>query len=128
MTADNLCKVARVLPAINGKALANHTVALFRVANEDLCQIKCFIHNSCVSYNLGPQEGSGHLCEISDSDHIRDPQDMQKRSGFLYVAFEVRRKLISRPPSPERKTLVKSCGTKIMGAFSYPDPTQPTNK
>ena len=37
----------------------------------------------------GP-ENSGHVCELSDPDHFRDPQDLKARHGFFYVAFEVR--------------------------------------
>ena len=88
--SDSPCKVTTTSPAIEGQALANHTVESFRVTGRDICEVKCFLHDSCVSYNLGPQESSGHVCELSDSDHIQYPQDLQNRIGFLYVAFEVR--------------------------------------
>ena len=82
--------MTNTLPAIEGQALANHTVGSLRVTGQDVCEIKCFLHGLCVSYNLGPQENSGHVCELSDPDHFRDPQDLKTRHGFFYVAFEVR--------------------------------------
>ena len=82
--------MANFLPAINGQALVNHIVGSLRVTGQDACEIKCFLHGLCVSYNLGPEENSGHVCELSDSDHIRDRQDMKVRVGFLYSALEVK--------------------------------------
>ena len=90
VVTDNSCKLIRTIPAMEGQALLNHTVGSFRVTERDFCEVKCFLHNSCVSFNLGPQESSGHVCELSDSDHIQYPQDLQNRMGFIYVAFEVR--------------------------------------
>mgnify|MGYP001793440538 CR=1 FL=1 len=73
----------------------NHTVESFIVNSRDVCEINCFLHKACMSYNLGPQEGSevlgnSLLCELSNSDHLQNPQDMETRTAFSYVAFEVR--------------------------------------
>ena len=89
LTGDCSCKVTNTLPAVEGQALANHIVGSLRVTGQDACEVKCFLHGLCVSYNLGPQENSGHVCELSDSDHIRNPQDMKTRVDFSYTAFEV---------------------------------------
>ena len=36
------------------------------------------------SYNFGPAENCGHVCELSDSDVVRDELDLIFRQGFIY--------------------------------------------
>ena len=57
--------------------------------NKDVCQLKCVAHDYCVSYNLGPLVNGRHLCEISRSDEIKDPRDMETREGFVYQGTKV---------------------------------------
>ena len=44
---------------------------------------------ACQSYNFGPKEGGGHVCELSDSDSIRDPLDWITKQGFIYGGIKV---------------------------------------
>ena len=59
------------------------------VTSEEVCKIQCFIEVTCESYNFGPKEGGGHVCELSDSDSIRDPLDLIAKQGFLYIETQV---------------------------------------
>ena len=59
------------------------------VTSEELCRIQCFIESKCESYNFGPKEGGGHVCELSDSDDFRDPRHWITKQGFLYVGTQV---------------------------------------
>ena len=60
------------------------------MTSEEVCKIRCFIEAKCESYNFGPKEGGGHVCELSDSDAIRDPLDLVTKRGFLYAETQVR--------------------------------------
>ena len=43
----------------------------------------------CVSVNIGPPTDEKFICELSDSDHTKHPEDLKKREGFLYIGTEV---------------------------------------
>jgi len=43
----------------------------------------------CVSVNIGPPADEKFICELSDSDHMKHPEDPKKRKGFLYISTEV---------------------------------------
>ena len=43
----------------------------------------------CVSVNIDPPTEDKFICELSDSDHIRHPKDLQRREGFMYIGPEV---------------------------------------
>lgn len=47
------------------------------------------MESECESYNFGPKEGGGHVCELSDSDSIRDPLDWITKQGFVYAETKV---------------------------------------
>ena len=53
------------------------------------CEIQCFIEVKCESYNFDPNEDGDYLCELSDSDGVRDPDDLRVRQGSLYRATKV---------------------------------------
>ena len=53
------------------------------------CEIQCFIEVTCVSYNFGRNEDGDNVCELSDSDGVREPDDLVTRQDFLYRATKV---------------------------------------
>lgn len=47
--------------------------------------------NRCVSFNTGPSAKPDNMvCELSDSDAKRHPEDLKSRMGFFYRDTEVR--------------------------------------
>ena len=75
--------------AVEDKVLINHAISTPEVTSEELCKIRCFMEVKCESYNFGPKEGGGHVCELNDSDAIRDPLDFIRKQGFLYSETQV---------------------------------------
>ena len=60
------------------------------MTSADNCEIECFLEMKCESYNLGPQLESGdHVCELSNSDALRDPLDLMTNQGFIYRRTKV---------------------------------------
>ena len=55
------------------------------------CRGRCTIENNCVSFNIGPPINDKVLCQLSNSDHIRHPDDLKPRDGFMYSGTEVRK-------------------------------------
>ena len=62
------------------------------------CRGKCVIDNSCASFNIGPSINDQVLCQLSDSDHVRHPEDLKPRDEFTYTGTEVRLPKKSRIP------------------------------
>ncbi|XP_078382078.1 uncharacterized protein LOC144664745 isoform X1 [Oculina patagonica] len=53
------------------------------------CRVLCGAESTCVSINIGPPANDGFsLCQLSNSDHIRHPDDLKPQEGFLYWATQ----------------------------------------
>ncbi|KAL9953633.1 hypothetical protein ACROYT_G041080 [Oculina patagonica] len=51
------------------------------------CRVLCGAESTCVSINIGLHSSDGvSLCQLSNSDHIRHPDDLKPQEGFLYWA------------------------------------------
>ena len=74
--------------ALQGHVIKNLTLQL-DVRNP--CRGQCVMESRCVSYNIGPQINNKVTCELSDSDHYLNPQDLKPRPGFTYTGTEVRK-------------------------------------
>ena len=83
------CMKKFVVHPFEGKALLNHVIGTPEVTSEAACKIYCFIEVKCESYNFGPKEGGGRVCELSDSDAIRNPLDLITKQRFLYGETQV---------------------------------------
>ena len=64
-------------------------MATFQAADEFACQFYCLRNEFCLSFNLGPKISTMRACELSDSDHIRNPDALVSRSGYKYYGMEV---------------------------------------
>ena len=80
---------------VDGFAFQNHVIKEIHLhmgteLNGD-CRHMCLMESTCVSVNIGPPDKDGfRLCQLSDSDHIKHPEDLKPREGFIYWATEVR--------------------------------------
>lgn len=75
---------------MKGHYLEGHLFKSIAVREESTCDVKCYIEDSCVSYNIvsSPEDGT-LLCELSTSDHEMHPGDLKLRFGAIYQSFEV---------------------------------------
>lgn len=60
-------------------------IKISSVQSEENCQLECYFHAACKSYNLGPPTEQGRVCELSSSRHIFHSDHLIKRSNFIYV-------------------------------------------
>ena len=82
------CGRTAVFPStlkFHGKKLVGHVIRSVEAPREDVCMAACFLEEDCVSYTFG----SG-VCDISRSDHVVHPGDLQASGGVVYQAMEVR--------------------------------------
>ena len=85
----DVCRQVHFLKRIADKALIGHVIKTIPVETDDHCEIACFRDLMCLSYNIGPKQAGGHQCELSKSDHIRDPADLVPMAGYIYRPTEV---------------------------------------
>lgn len=71
--------------------IKNISLNIYLVENiQSRCNNRCTMESSCVSFNIGPPIKDMVLCQLSDSDHIQHPKDLQALEGFMYRGTEVR--------------------------------------
>ena len=75
--------------SVDGSAMSKHVIAQFDVFDEDHCQLRCYLEDSCFSYNFGPLEGCVHKCELNDADSASHRTDLVQRNGWVYQTAEV---------------------------------------
>lgn len=85
----DVCRELHYLSHVADKALVGHVTRTVKVNNGDQCEIRCYQALECLSYNLGPYQDYGHVCELSNSDHLRHPDDLVPMPGFIYRGTEV---------------------------------------
>ena len=62
---------------------------IMEIETASACEVNCFVEADCVSYNLKPQQNGKLLCELSDSDHTNNQQDLRYKKGTVYKSFKV---------------------------------------
>lgn len=73
----------------NAVVLLGHLLKNITVKIDSICLTQCFKEANCMSFNLGPLVDGNHECELSNSDHVMHPNDLEHRAGFVYQSFEV---------------------------------------
>ncbi|EDO38601.1 predicted protein [Nematostella vectensis] len=68
-----------------GKELTNHVEANFTGVTEVLCRIKCFISDTCQSYNY---DNSSMTCQTSTSTRVQSPDDVINKTNSIYAGFK----------------------------------------
>ena len=84
------CRILKFEPPVDGSSLFDHVFKSYMVNSKDVCELKCFIDDECMSLNVGPGKSGAYLCELSDSDHDLHPEDLKPRDGFIYKPTKVR--------------------------------------
>ena len=90
-----LCRRLKFSSKIDGYALQFHVIKTFELSIyvgpsvSSACTHRCIMDPVCVSVNIGPPTDETFICELSDSDHTKQPADLRKREGFLYIGTEV---------------------------------------
>jgi len=85
----DVCRELHYFSFVADKALVGHVTRTVKVNNADQCEIRCYEELECFCYNLGPYQDDRHVCELSNSDHLRHPDDLVSMPGFIYRGTEV---------------------------------------
>ena len=85
----DVCRTVDYLTRRQGQRLTAHIIRSVDVNTDSNCQIECFLEAFCMSYNIGPFQGGKHVCELSNSDAIRHPQDLVSDPTYAYMGTKV---------------------------------------
>ena len=77
-------------PAKQDFILEKHVFKMMEIETASACEVNCFMEADCVSYNLKPQQNGKLLCELSDSDHANNRQDLRYKKGTVYKSFKMK--------------------------------------
>ena len=91
--STDLCRHLKFTTPVDGYALHGHVIKNISLnfGMRASCRSRCTIENNCVSINIAPPISDKVLCQLSDSDHIRHPDDLKPREGYMYTGTEVRK-------------------------------------
>ena len=75
--------------ALVGHVFANITLFIGPHINNH-CRNRCIMEQKCRSINIGQVRKDKVLCQLSDSDQLKHPNDTKLMDDFLYLGIEVR--------------------------------------
>ena len=77
--------------SVEGSALSvDHVISVHVTESPGDCGLKCYLEDDCMSINTGPMGDGTYYCELSDSDHVLHPRDLENRIGVIYRSVKVR--------------------------------------
>ncbi|XP_078371407.1 uncharacterized protein LOC144655059 [Oculina patagonica] len=87
---QDTCRSLNFKPPLDGHALKGHVIKniSLSVGMRSSCRGRCTMESKCVSFNIGPPINDQVLCQLSDSDDMRHPDDLKPREGFIYRGTE----------------------------------------
>ncbi|KAL9953934.1 hypothetical protein ACROYT_G041410 [Oculina patagonica] len=86
------CRSLNFNSPVQGHALEGHVIKniSLSVGMRSSCRGRCTMESNCVSFNIGSPINDQVMCQLSDSDHTRHPEDLKPREGITYRGTEVR--------------------------------------
>ena len=88
------CRRVKFVSPVNGHYLKGHVFMNLTIEIYASCEHRYVMESECVSVNIGPPVNDKVVCELSNSDHLRHPEDLKPRHGWTYTGTEVRHAII----------------------------------
>lgn len=94
--AASECRHIHFNDSQGNKVLVNHVISKHTVPTDQICRLKCYLHEDCTSYNTGPTSEKPNMvtCELNSGNRYHHPLDFVDKQGFSYRGIEVRKKSI----------------------------------
>ena len=54
------------------------------------CQLQCYLEDDYMSINIGVMGDGTCYCELSDSDYVLHPRDLENQKDIIYRSVQVR--------------------------------------
>ena len=73
---------------VDGSALEGQVIESMTAKTIDFCEVKCFLHDDCVSYNFGPSGSNddNNICQLNNST---DRSRLKPKAMYTYAETEV---------------------------------------
>ena len=69
----------------------NHVMRVHDPLMIDFCDALCYMEHNCASYNLMKRsEAEGHRCELNNSTHEGNENDLEENPDYVYRGAKVR--------------------------------------
>ena len=73
-----------LFPIHEGSALVvDHVISVYVTESSEDCELKCYLEDDCMSINIEPKGDGTYYYELSDSDHVLHPQDLENRKDVI---------------------------------------------
>ena len=53
------------------------------------CELQCYLEDDCMSINIGIMGDETYYCELSDSDHVVHPRDLENQKDVIYRSVQL---------------------------------------
>lgn len=89
LSAERCPRMLELNNPVKDKILVGHEIKKMKIPSPEVCEINCFIEPECVSFNV-VLLGDGTLeCQLSDSDHRNNSEDMRYEAEAIYISVVV---------------------------------------
>ena len=63
--------------------VVDHVISVYVTESSEDCELKCYLEDDCMSINIEPKGDGTYYYELSDSDHVLHPQDLENRKDVI---------------------------------------------
>ena len=77
--------------SVEGSALVvDHVISVHVTESSEDCELKCYLEDDCMSINIEPKSDGTYYYELSDSDYVLHPRDLENRKDVINRSVQVR--------------------------------------
>ena len=70
--------------------VVDHVISVHVTELSEDCELKCYLEDDCMSINIEPKGDGTYYYELSDSDHVLHPRDLENRKDVINRSVQVR--------------------------------------
>ena len=84
------CKCKSLRKLIKVTNIKTHVISVHVTESSEDCELKCYLEDDCMSINIEPKGDGTYYYELSDSDHVLHPRDLENRKDVINRSVQVR--------------------------------------
>ena len=70
--------------------VVDHVISVHVTESSGDCELKCYLEDDCMSINIEPKGDGTYFYELSDSDYVLHPRDLENRKDVITRSVQVR--------------------------------------
>ena len=70
--------------------VVDHVISVHVTESSEDCELKCYLEDDCMSINIEPKSDGTYYYELSDSDYVFHPRDLENRKDVITRSVQVR--------------------------------------